>query len=98
MPFYSSRRRHHPRTYETTGHRRRTWGRGRREPLHRPPRHTSIRDKVSGALLKLKGSITRNPGTKAAGTRRMRGTDGKGQHYVRKPIFSRRRHHQPVTY
>lgn len=58
-----------------------------------------MKDKVSGALLKLKGSLTRRPGVKvcfysnyssnninltdcqqAAGTRRMRGTDGRGSH------------------
>ncbi|KIW52454.1 hypothetical protein PV05_08089 [Exophiala xenobiotica] len=41
-------------------------------------RKTSIGDKVSGAMLKLKGSVTRRPGEKAAGTRRMHGTDGRG--------------------
>lgn len=43
-----------------------------------PRRKTSIGDKVSGAMLKLKGSLTRRPGQKAAGTRRMHGTDGRG--------------------
>ena len=43
-----------------------------------PRRKTSVGDKVSGAMLKLKGSLTHRPGEKAAGTRRMRGTDGKG--------------------
>ncbi|OAL32834.1 hypothetical protein AYO20_07791 [Fonsecaea nubica] len=42
-----------------------------------PRRKTSIGDKVSGAMLKLKGSLTRRPGQKAAGTRRMHGTDGR---------------------
>ncbi|KAJ5151586.1 hypothetical protein N7492_009881 [Penicillium capsulatum] len=44
---------------------------------HRKP---SIGDKVSGAIMKLKGSLTRRPGVKAAGTRRMHGTDGRGSH------------------
>ncbi len=35
-------------------------------------------DKISGAMLKLKGSLTGRPGKKAAGTRRMHGTDGRG--------------------
>jgi len=43
-----------------------------------PRRKTSVGDKVSGAMLKLKGSLTRRPGQKAAGTRRMHGTDGRG--------------------
>lgn len=43
-------------------------------------RHASIGDKISGAMMKLKGSITRRPGVKAAGTRRMHGTDGRGSH------------------
>lgn len=38
-------------------------------------------DKLSGALLKLKGSILNRPGLKAAGTRRMHGTDGRGSHH-----------------
>ncbi|EXJ58649.1 hypothetical protein A1O7_06077 [Cladophialophora yegresii CBS 114405] len=43
-----------------------------------PRRKASMSDKVSGAMLKLKGSLTRRPGQKAAGTRRMHGTDGRG--------------------
>jgi hypothetical protein len=49
-------------------------------PVHHQKRRPSIGDKISGALLKLKGSLTRRPGQKAAGTRRMRGTDGRGSH------------------
>lgn len=41
-----------------------------------------VGDKVSGAMMKLRGSLTRRPGLKAAGTRRMHGTDGKGSHRV----------------
>ncbi|KAF2653351.1 hypothetical protein K491DRAFT_680550 [Lophiostoma macrostomum CBS 122681] len=40
-------------------------------------RHATVGDKVSGALMKLRGSLTRRPGLKAAGTRRMHGTDGR---------------------
>lgn len=56
---------------------------GRRTPATAtttPRRKTSVSDKVSGAMLKLKGTITRRPGQKAAGTRRMHGTDGRGTH------------------
>ncbi|KAL0465526.1 hypothetical protein QR685DRAFT_548462 [Neurospora intermedia] len=50
---------------------------------HHQKRKTSLGDKISGALMKIKGSITGRPGQKAAGTRRMRGTDGRGRrrHY-----------------
>lgn len=33
-------------------------------------------------MMKLRGSLTRRPGLKAAGTRRMHGTDGRGSHRV----------------
>lgn len=64
---------------------------------HRRP---TIGDKISGAFMKLEGSLTRRPGLKvsisathlsdqktnnrfkAAGTRRMRGTDGRYTHGV----------------
>ncbi|KAF2490938.1 hypothetical protein BU16DRAFT_530524 [Lophium mytilinum] len=45
-------------------------------------RKVSMGDKVSGAMMKLRGSLTRRPGLKAAGTRRMHGTDGRGAHQV----------------
>lgn len=47
-------------------------------PVHHQQRRPSIGDKISGALLKLKGTLTGRPGQKAAGTRRMHGTDGRG--------------------
>ncbi|KAF5869514.1 uncharacterized protein Bfra_011323 [Botrytis fragariae] len=83
----------HRRTYEnttthSTHHRKqRTWGGRRRagvtaQPVHHHHRKPSVGDKISGALLKLRGSLTRRPGLKAAGTRRMRGTDGKGSHHT----------------
>ncbi|KAJ5330180.1 hypothetical protein N7452_010570 [Penicillium brevicompactum] len=52
-------------------------------PAHHHRRKTSLGDKVSGAMLKLKGSLTHRPGVKAAGTRRMHGTDGRGSHAPR---------------
>ncbi|TGO49539.1 hypothetical protein BCON_0207g00080 [Botryotinia convoluta] len=83
----------HRRTYEnttthSTHHRKqRTWGGRRRagvtaQPVHHHHRKPSVGDKISGALLKLRGSLTGRPGLKAAGTRRMRGTDGKGSHHT----------------
>ena len=47
-------------------------------PVRHQKRRPSMKDKVSGALLKLKGSLTHRPAVKAAGTRRMHGTDGRG--------------------
>ena len=47
-----------------------------------PRRKTSIGDKVSGMMMKIKGSATHRPGEKAAGTRRMHGTDGRGSRRV----------------
>ncbi|KIX04710.1 uncharacterized protein Z518_05580 [Rhinocladiella mackenziei CBS 650.93] len=71
-----------PRTTTARPARQRRWGgtRTRRTPATAttPSRKTSIGDKVSGAMLKLKGTVTRRPGQKAAGTRRMHGTDGSG--------------------
>ncbi|KAF4334344.1 hypothetical protein FBEOM_11838 [Fusarium beomiforme] len=52
-------------------------------PVYHHQRRPSMKDKVSGALLKLKGSLTRRPGVKAAGTRRMHGTDGRGARHRR---------------
>ncbi|SPJ88971.1 uncharacterized protein FTOL_12866 [Fusarium torulosum] len=62
------------RTHATTTH---------AAPVHHHQRRPSMKDKVSGALLKLKGSLTRRPGVKAAGTRRMHGTDGRGARHRR---------------
>ncbi|PCG93316.1 Hypothetical protein PENO1_084220 [Penicillium occitanis (nom. inval.)] len=49
---------------------------------HHHRRKPSIGDKISGAMMRVKGSLTRRPGEKAAGTRRMRGTDGRGSRRV----------------
>ncbi|CAL5871579.1 uncharacterized protein PFLUO_LOCUS5832 [Penicillium psychrofluorescens] len=46
-------------------------------------RKVTFGDKVSGAMLKLKGSLTHRPAVKAAGTRRMHGTDGLGGRHNR---------------
>ncbi|TKA27235.1 hypothetical protein B0A50_04572 [Salinomyces thailandicus] len=62
-------------------------GTGRKASTAKPPasplhhhRKPSAGDKVSGAMMKLKGSLTQKPGMTAAGTRRMHGTDGKAGH------------------
>jgi len=69
-------------SHHTTARRSRWGGRNTRtaQPVPRHRRHASIGDKISGAMLKLKGSLTHRPGVKAAGTRRMHGTDGRGSH------------------
>ncbi|KAI0479609.1 hypothetical protein F4859DRAFT_513112 [Xylaria cf. heliscus] len=85
-------RHHHHTTTRTTTTRRRGGGlfsRTHHHTVHHQKRHATIGDKISGALLKLKGTITHRPGQKAAGTRRMHGTDGRGSH--RTPRFSSRR-------
>jgi hypothetical protein len=51
-------------------------------PVHHHKRKTTMGDKVSGALMKLRGSLTGRPGVKAAGTRRMHGTDGRNARRV----------------
>lgn len=58
-------------TTTTTGARRqRTWGRSRRaggvaaQPVHHHHRKPSVGDKISGAMMKLRGSLTRRPGLK----------------------------------
>ncbi|PNS19545.1 hypothetical protein CAC42_7389 [Sphaceloma murrayae] len=50
-------------------------------PAHHHRRRPSLGDKMSGAMMKIRGSLTRRPGLKAAGTRRMHGTDGRGARY-----------------
>ena len=65
----------HRRTYESNTHsthhrkQRSTWGGRRRagataQPVHHHHRKPSVGDKISGALLKLRGSLTRRPGLK----------------------------------
>ncbi|TLS25920.1 hypothetical protein PpBr36_07745 [Pyricularia pennisetigena] len=72
---HRTHRTHHT-TTTTTAPRRGLFS--RRQPVVHQKRHATMGDKISGAFLKLKGSLTRRPGQKAAGTRRMRGTDGRG--------------------
>ncbi|KAI1167732.1 hypothetical protein F5B18DRAFT_400129 [Nemania serpens] len=85
MPFTH----HHTATRTTRTTRPRRHGLfSRAQPVHQPvhhtvhhqKRHATLGDKISGALLKLKGTLTHRPGQKAAGTRRMHGTDGRGSH------------------
>ncbi|KAI2623595.1 hypothetical protein GGS26DRAFT_226352 [Hypomontagnella submonticulosa] len=54
-----------------------------RAPATHHKRKPHLSDKISGAAEKLVGKLTRRPGKKAAGTRKMRGTDGKGSHVTR---------------
>ncbi|KAG5992874.1 hypothetical protein E4U52_002458 [Claviceps spartinae] len=82
MPF-GSRTHHHSHTTTTTtttAPRRRGLFSRRQPVVVHQKRKTSLGDKVNGALMKLRGSLTRRPGLKAAGTRRMHGTDGRGSH------------------
>ncbi|KAI1303330.1 hypothetical protein F5Y03DRAFT_396048 [Xylaria venustula] len=89
---------HHTTTTRTTTTRRHHGLFGRSQPAHHhhqqvhhhQKRHVTLGDKVSGALLKLKGTLTHRPGQKAAGTRRMHGTDGRGSRRSR--ISSRRKY------
>lgn len=60
-------------------------------PVHHHKRKTTIKDKISGAMLKLKGTLTHRPAQKAAGTKRMHGTDGRGSR--RSPRLTTRRHY-----
>ncbi|KAI1399650.1 hypothetical protein F4819DRAFT_409323 [Hypoxylon fuscum] len=48
-----------------------------RAPATHHKRKPHLSDKIGGAAEKLVGKLTRRPGKKAAGTRKMRGTDGK---------------------
>ncbi|KAB5535098.1 hypothetical protein GE09DRAFT_349581 [Coniochaeta sp. 2T2.1] len=69
----------HHTTTTTTTRRRGLFGRRRQVVVHQK-RRVTLGDKVSGALKKLKGTLMGRPGEKAAGTRRMHGTDGRGTH------------------
>lgn len=50
----------------------------KRAPATHHKRQPHLKDKVEGALEKAEGAVTHKPGKKAAGTKKMRGTDGKG--------------------
>ncbi|KAH8685958.1 hypothetical protein BGZ60DRAFT_523224 [Tricladium varicosporioides] len=76
----------HHATHATHTHNTRTarhsgWG-GNRRVAGTQRRKVSMGDRLSGAMMKLRGSLTRRPGLKAAGARRMHGTDGRGTHRV----------------
>ncbi|KAI1336317.1 hypothetical protein F5Y15DRAFT_419104 [Xylariaceae sp. FL0016] len=79
---------HTTRTTRTTTTRR-TGLFSRPKPVHHQKRHATLGDKVKGALMKLEGTLTHRPGKKAAGTRRMHGTDGRGSRRSAR-IYSRR--------
>jgi hypothetical protein len=49
----------------------------KRAPNTHHKRKPSLKDKVEGAIEKIEGAIEHKPGKKAAGTKKMRGTDGK---------------------
>ncbi|KAI2614089.1 uncharacterized protein GGS25DRAFT_470301 [Hypoxylon fragiforme] len=65
-------------TTTTTTHKTRTGAGVTKQPATHHKRKPHLSDKIAGAAEKLVGTITRRPGKKAAGTRKMRGTDGKG--------------------
>lgn len=56
----------------------------KRAPNTHHKRKPGVSDRVKGALEKAEGTVTRKPGKKAAGTKRMRGTDGKGSRTAKK--------------
>lgn len=56
----------------------------KRAPNAHHKRKATVTDKVKGALEKAEGTVTRKPGKKAAGTKKMRGTDGKGSRTAKK--------------
>ncbi|KAH9999739.1 hypothetical protein F4779DRAFT_622648 [Xylariaceae sp. FL0662B] len=76
------------RTAGSTGVKKRTVGRpakkagagagvNKRAPAMHHKRKPHLADKVEGVAEKAVGKVTRKPGKKAAGTKKMRGTDGK---------------------
>ncbi|KAI0146871.1 hypothetical protein GGR57DRAFT_478623 [Xylariaceae sp. FL1272] len=50
----------------------------RKAPATHHKRKPHLADKIEGAAEKAVGKVTRRPGKKAAGTKKMHGTDGKG--------------------
>ncbi|GJN70851.1 hypothetical protein VFPFJ_08632 [Purpureocillium lilacinum] len=78
---------HHTTTTTTRAPRRSIFSRRQRVAVHHQKRKPTMKDKISGALTKLRGSLTRRPGLKAAGTRRMHGTDGRGSHRAGRRFF-----------
>ncbi|KAH6674116.1 hypothetical protein B0J14DRAFT_480501 [Halenospora varia] len=80
-PAHAHHTTHATHTHNTRSTRSSRWG-GNRRVAGTPRRKVSMGDKLSGAMMKLRGSLTRRPGLKAAGTRRMHGTDARGTHRV----------------
>lgn len=66
-------------TTKTAGTKKSTTGAGvkKRTPNTHHKRKSHLKDKIEGAVEKAEGTITRKPGKKAAGTKKIRGTDGK---------------------
>ncbi|KAI9824918.1 MAG: hypothetical protein M1832_001523 [Thelocarpon impressellum] len=58
-------------------------GRVTKAPAAHHKRKSSLKDKVEGVALKVEGKLTRQPGKKAAGTKKIRGTDGKNAKRVK---------------
>ncbi|OAP56052.1 hypothetical protein AYL99_09231 [Fonsecaea erecta] len=50
----------------------------KRAPATQHKRKPTVTDKVEGAVEKVVGAVEGKPGKKAAGTKKMKGTDGKG--------------------
>ncbi len=65
-------------TKANTSKPRSTAGVKKRAPASHHKRKPSIKDKIEGATEKIIGKIEGKPGKEAAGTKKMRGTDGKG--------------------
>ncbi|KAK8070015.1 hypothetical protein PG994_006631 [Apiospora phragmitis] len=59
---------------------------GSRAPNTHHKRKSHLSDKVEGVADKVVGTVTRKPGKKAAGTKKMRGTDGKNSRTTRKSV------------
>ncbi|KAI1335668.1 hypothetical protein F5Y15DRAFT_397405 [Xylariaceae sp. FL0016] len=67
-------------TTTTKGRTTKTTGTGagvKKRPAAHHQRKPHLSDKVKGAAEKAVGTVTHKPGKKAAGTKKMRGTDGK---------------------
>ncbi|KAK6341341.1 hypothetical protein TWF696_008419 [Orbilia brochopaga] len=47
-------------------------------PAHHYRRKPTLGDKISGIIMRIRGTLTGRPGLKAAGARRQHGTDGRG--------------------
>lgn len=58
-------------------------GAGTRAPNTHHKRKSHLGDKIEGVADKVVGTVTGKPGKKAAGTKKMRGTDGKNSRTTR---------------